>query len=79
VNAPQSKMRELAFHKGVLTLYQQGLEQVVAGNTTLEEVTCLAYTALTEDSEPDDPTILHLSKEKLNHGDAPSKKAEAAH
>ena len=79
VNAPQSKMRELAFHKGVLTLYQQGLEQVVAGNTTLEEVTCLAYTALTEDSETDDPTILHLSKEKLNHGDAPSKKAEAAH
>ncbi len=65
-NSPQSKMRELAFRKGVLTLYQQGLQQVLEGNTTFDEVSCLAYTALSDDdAEPDDPTILHLTKQNL--------------
>jgi type II secretory ATPase GspE/PulE/Tfp pilus assembly ATPase PilB-like protein len=77
-NAPQSKMRELAFQKGVMTLYQQGLQQVLAGNTTFEEVSCLAYTALTEEPESDDPTILHLSKEKLAREPDYPKAAEAA-
>lgn len=48
-NAPQSEMRKLAFHKGVLTLYQEGLQQVLNGNTSLEEISCLSYTAVDAD------------------------------
>ena len=48
-NAPQSEMRKLAFKKGVLTLYQEGLQQVLNGNTTLEEISCLSYTAVDAD------------------------------
>lgn len=45
-NAPQSKMRKLAVKKGVLTLYQEGLKQVLAGETSMEEINCLSYTSL---------------------------------
>jgi type II secretory ATPase GspE/PulE/Tfp pilus assembly ATPase PilB-like protein len=48
-NAPQSEMRKLAFQKGVLTLYQEGLQQVLNGNTSLEEISCLSYTAVDAD------------------------------
>ncbi|MFA7233797.1 MAG: GspE/PulE family protein [Terrimicrobiaceae bacterium] len=48
-NAPQSEMRKLAFKKGVLTLYQEGLQQVLNGNTSLEEISCLSYTAVDAD------------------------------
>jgi type II secretory ATPase GspE/PulE/Tfp pilus assembly ATPase PilB-like protein len=44
-NAPQSRLRETAFSHGVLSLYQEGLHQVLAGHTTLEEISCLSYTA----------------------------------
>lgn len=48
-NAPQSEMRKATFRKGVLTLYQEGLQQVLAGNTSLEEISCLSYTAVDAD------------------------------
>ncbi len=48
-NSPQSLMRKLAFKKGVLTLYQEGLQQVLNGNTSLEEISCLSYTAIDAD------------------------------
>lgn len=48
-NAPQSEMRKLAFKKGVLTLYQEGLHQVLMGVTSLEEISCLSYTAVDAD------------------------------
>ena len=44
-NAPQGKLREVAFRHGVLSLYQEGLSQVLAGHTSLEEISPLAYTA----------------------------------
>jgi len=50
-NAPQSQMRAVAHKAGVLSLYQEGLLQVLAGQTTFEEVACLAYTALSDDDE----------------------------
>ncbi len=54
-NAPQSEMRKHAFKKGVLTLYQEGLSQVLAGNTSLEEISCLSYTAIDADWDKDVP------------------------
>ena len=54
-NAPQSEMRKHAFKKGVLTLYQEGLAQVLAGNTSLEEISCLSYTAIDADWDKDVP------------------------
>jgi len=45
-NAPQSQMREVAHRAGVLSLYQEGMLQVLAGQTTLDEIACLSYTAL---------------------------------
>jgi type II secretory ATPase GspE/PulE/Tfp pilus assembly ATPase PilB-like protein len=45
-NSPQGEMRKLAFQGGMLTLYQEGLMQVLSGNTSLEEVACLSYTAI---------------------------------
>lgn len=54
-NAPQSHMRKLAFQKGILTLYQEGLQQVVNGNTSLEEISCLSYTAVNADWEKEVP------------------------
>lgn len=47
-NAPQSEMRRLALSRGVKTLYQLGLRQVLEGNTSLEEISCLSYTSLKE-------------------------------
>jgi type II secretory ATPase GspE/PulE/Tfp pilus assembly ATPase PilB-like protein len=44
--APQSAMRAAALRNGFRTLYQEGLSQVVSGNTTLEEIRCLSYTAI---------------------------------
>jgi type II secretory ATPase GspE/PulE/Tfp pilus assembly ATPase PilB-like protein len=74
-NAPQARMRELAFRKGVLTLYQQGLQAVMSGVTSMEEISCLSYTALSsEDNGPDDPNILRISKENLK-----SESVAAAH
>lgn len=45
-NAPQSQMREVAARNGVLSLYQEGLQQVIAGQTTMEEIACLSYTSV---------------------------------
>lgn len=56
-NAPQSQMRKLAQGKGVLTLYQEGLRQVLAGNTSLEEIACLSYTAVDADWDRDAPLV----------------------
>jgi len=50
-NAPQSMMRKYATSKGVLSLYQEGLQQVLAGNTSLEEISCLSYTAKALDAD----------------------------
>lgn len=44
--APMSAMRAAAFKNGFMSLYQEGLNQVIAGNTTLDEIKCLSYTAL---------------------------------
>lgn len=74
-NAPQAQMREIAFRKGVLTLYQQGLAKVLEGETSLEEISCLAYTALAPDPD-DNATILHLSKENLEPASHPSAVAQ---
>lgn len=49
---PQTEMREVAFQNGFRTLYQQGLEQVLEGNTSMDEISCLTYTALLDDEEP---------------------------
>ena len=44
--APQSAMRAAALKSGFRTLYQEGLVQVMGGNTTMDEIRCLAYTAI---------------------------------
>jgi type II secretory ATPase GspE/PulE/Tfp pilus assembly ATPase PilB-like protein len=44
--APMSAMRAAAFKTGFRSLYQEGLVQVIAGHTSLEEIKCLSYTAL---------------------------------
>jgi type II secretory ATPase GspE/PulE/Tfp pilus assembly ATPase PilB-like protein len=44
-NAPQSQMRELAFKHGVLSLYQEGLQQVLGGHTSMDEISPLSYTS----------------------------------
>jgi len=44
--SPQTAIRASALKNGFRTLYQEGLVQVLAGNTTLEEIRCLAYTAI---------------------------------
>lgn len=44
--APQSALRASALTHGFRTLYQEGLLQVIAGNTSLEEIRCLSYTAI---------------------------------
>ncbi len=54
-SAPQTEMRRVAIKKGMLTLYQEGLQQVLAGITSLEEINCLAYTAITEDQQDEEP------------------------
>ena len=44
--APQTAFRAAAARNGVLSLYQEGLLQVVAGTTTMKEIARLSYTAL---------------------------------
>jgi type II secretory ATPase GspE/PulE/Tfp pilus assembly ATPase PilB-like protein len=44
--ASQSTLRNSALKSGFRTLYQEGLVQVIAGYTTMEEIRCLAYTAI---------------------------------
>jgi len=44
--APQSAMRAVAMKSGFRSLYQEGLGQVLAGLTTLDEIRCLSYTAI---------------------------------
>jgi type II secretory ATPase GspE/PulE/Tfp pilus assembly ATPase PilB-like protein len=44
--APMSAMRAAAFKNGFMSLYQEGLTQVIGGHTTLDEIKCLSYTAL---------------------------------
>lgn len=57
VNAPQGELRKIASARGMRTLYQEGLVQVAEGNTSLEEIKCLAYTGVAEedigDSQPE--------------------------
>jgi len=49
VNAPQGEMRKIASSRGMRTLYQEGLQQVAGGNTSLEEIKCLSYTGISVD------------------------------
>ncbi len=42
---PQSELRQIAAKSGVLTLYQEGLLEVIKGTTTLKEISPLSYTA----------------------------------
>jgi type II secretory ATPase GspE/PulE/Tfp pilus assembly ATPase PilB-like protein len=44
--APVVQMRKIAITQGFKSLYQEGLVQVIAGNTSFDEINCLAYTAL---------------------------------
>ena len=44
--APMSAMRAAAFKNGFRSLYQEGLVQVIAGHTSMEEIKCLSYTAV---------------------------------
>lgn len=44
-HAPQTELRACALKTGFQTLYQEGLAQVLAGNTTLDEINQVAYTA----------------------------------
>lgn len=44
--APMSAMRACAFKNGFFSLYQEGLLQVIAGHTSLDEIKCLSYTAM---------------------------------
>jgi len=56
VNAPQGELRKIASARGMRTLYQEGLAQVVQGNTSLEEIKCLSYTGVADDeSAPELP------------------------
>ena len=38
-----SEMRKEAAKQGVLSLYQEGMKQVVLGNTTIEEISKLSH------------------------------------
>ncbi|MBL9179780.1 MAG: type II/IV secretion system protein [Verrucomicrobiaceae bacterium] len=44
--APLSAMRAAAFKGGFRSLYQEGLQQVIGGHTSLDEIKCLSYTAM---------------------------------
>ena len=44
--APLSAMRAAAFKNGFRSLYQEGLQQVIGGATSLDEIKCLSYTAM---------------------------------
>ncbi len=42
--APMSAMRAAAFKNGFMSLYQEGLGQIIGGHTSLDEIKCLSYT-----------------------------------
>jgi len=44
--APVNELRRAAEKDGFRTLYQEGLTQVIAGNTTFDEISCLSYTSM---------------------------------
>ncbi len=44
--ASMTDMRKVALRNGFMSLYQEGLMHVLAGNTTFEEIACLSYTAV---------------------------------
>lgn len=46
VGAPVNELRRAAEKDGFRTLYQEGLTQVIAGNTTFDEISCLSYTSM---------------------------------
>ena len=48
-DSPQGELRQIASQTGVLTLYQEGLNEVIQGTTTLKEISPLSYTAEIED------------------------------
>ena len=54
VNAPQGELRKIASARGMRTLYQEGLVQVAEGNTSLDEIKCLAYTGV---AQPEDSPV----------------------
>ncbi len=60
-NAPLGEMRRVGFQNGMLTLYQEGLNQVLAGMTSLEEISCLSYTAVDVDI-PDNTVSLNFEE-----------------
>jgi type II secretory ATPase GspE/PulE/Tfp pilus assembly ATPase PilB-like protein len=43
--APQTELRKVALKTGFMTLYQEGITQVLAGLTTLNEIKKVSYTA----------------------------------
>jgi type II secretory ATPase GspE/PulE/Tfp pilus assembly ATPase PilB-like protein len=43
---PVNEMRRIAIQDGFKSLYQEGLIQVVSGQTTFDEINCLSYTAM---------------------------------
>ncbi len=48
-DAPQSDMRAIASQAGVLSLYQEGLSEVMQGTTTLKKISPLSYTSQMDD------------------------------
>ncbi len=44
--APVNELRRVAVQDGFKSLYQEGLVQVIGGNTTFDEINCLSYTAM---------------------------------
>ena len=44
--APVNELRKIAVKEGFRSLYQEGLVQVIAGQTTFDEINCLSYTAM---------------------------------
>ena len=44
--APVNELRRAAEKDGFRTLYQEGLAQVITGNTTFDEISCLSYTSM---------------------------------
>ena len=44
--APVNELRKSAVRDGFKSLYQEGLVQVIGGNTTFDEINCLSYTAM---------------------------------
>ncbi len=57
-NASIGDLRRNAFSRGMLTLYQEGLQRVAAGATSMDEIACLSYTAVTAASNSfDEPPV----------------------